>query len=370
MARQVRVALEAGFDVDVVATRQPGEPARELVDGARVLRLPLAHRRGRGALGVLGEYAGFTLLASLRVAGLALRRRYAVVQVNNPPDFLIAAAVAPKLLGARVVLDVHDLSPDMFEMRFSGRPGARAAERVLRLIERWATRVADVVITVHEPYRRELAERGVPLEKIEVVMNTLDERLLPSGDPTDPEPGFRIVYHGTVTPHYGVELLVEAVARLRYEVPGLRLEVYGAGDAVPALRARASELGLEGMVEIGGSYLAQTAVLRRVRGASVGVIPNLPIRLNRFALSSKLFEYVALGVPVVSADLPTIRAHFSGDELLFFRAGDAEALARALLEVHRAPALAEARAEAARSRYEAYRWPANARRYAAALKGP
>ena len=60
-------------------------------------------------------------------------------------------------------------------------------------------------------------------------------------------------------------------------------------------------------------------MLRAVQRRSVGVVPNLPTRLNRYALSTKLFEYVALGIPVVCADLPTIREHFSDDEVLLLR---------------------------------------------------
>ena len=74
---------------------------------------------------VAREYLGFTFLASFRAALLAVDRRYDVVHVNNPPDFLIVSAFVPKLLGARVIFDVHDLAPDMFAMRFGRRPAAR-----------------------------------------------------------------------------------------------------------------------------------------------------------------------------------------------------------------------------------------------------
>ena len=66
---------------------------------------------------------------------MAARRRFDVVHLHNPPDFLIVAALVPKLLGARVIFDVHDLSPEMFAMRFGDRAGARLADRVLRRVE-------------------------------------------------------------------------------------------------------------------------------------------------------------------------------------------------------------------------------------------
>jgi glycosyltransferase involved in cell wall biosynthesis len=326
----------------------------------------VAHTMGGGAARLLSEYLGFTLLACTRLAGLARKRRYSVVHVHNPPDFLIAAALIPRLLGCRVIFDIHDLSPDMFNMRFEGRWGARIADRILRALERWATKIADGVITVHDAYARELVSRGVPAEKVTVVMNSVDEQALPSPACAS-EDEFRVVYHGTVTPPYGVELVVEAVAQLASRVPGIRLDVYGTGDSASVVRARAAALGVTGRVHITDRYLPHAKVLECVRSANVGVIPNLPTRLNRFALSSKLFEYVALGVPVVSADLPTIREHFDDEELRFFRAGDDNDLAEALLEVASDVTAARARAERALQRYEAYRWSRHAARYAELL---
>jgi glycosyltransferase involved in cell wall biosynthesis len=369
VAREVRVALTEGYEVDVFAIRRHLEPRHEWSDGARVFRMPFSHRRGAGVLGTLWEYVGFTLVVSVRVAVEELRRRYDVVQVHNPPDFLIIAAVLPRSRGARLIFDIHDLSPDMLAMRFARHPGRRLAERVLYLIESWATRLADVVITVHEPYRRELVTRGVSPERVSVVMNTVDEGVLPRGhSPTLEDGRFRIVYHGTITPSYGVDLLVEAVAQVRDEIPNVSVEIYGEGDSVPPIAALAQELGIADQVYLPGRYFTQEAVLERVSGADVGVIPNLANRLNRFALSSKLFEYVALRIPVVSADLPTIRAHFTDDELLFFRPGDARSLAAAFLAVARDPIGARKRATAAFDRYKSeYHWKANAERYASIL---
>ena len=276
--RSVRVALDEGWEVDVLATRQPGERAREVVEGASVTRLPIAHRRGAGLLGVAAEYLGFTLLAAAQASLLAVRRRYSAVHVHNPPDFLIIAATVPKLLGASVIFDVHDLSDDMFAMRFDNRRGAWLFDRILRLVESGATWFSDFVITVHEPYRRELASRGVPSEKTTVVMNTVDERLLPSARLEPGDGSFRVVYHGTVTPPYGVSLLVEAVAGMVDHAPDVRLDVFGDGDAVPEVGVLVDRLGIAGRVHLSGRYLPPVEVLQRVQLASVGVIPNLPVR--------------------------------------------------------------------------------------------
>ena len=367
VAAEVRAAIEAGFDVDVIALRGFDEEPEEVVEGVRVFRLPVLHEHGAGALGTAREYIGFTLLAGIKAAALGLRRRYAIVQVHNPPDFLVLAALAPRLLGARIILDVHDLAPDMFNMRFGGHRGAGVAELILRRIEGLAIRAADSVVTVHEPYRQELISRGALPGQVEVVLNSLDERLLPPPEEGSTN-GCRVVYHGTVTPHYGVELLIEAAAEAITDVPELNVQIYGHGDSLAGVVDRAAELGIGEAVWVSARPLAQKDVLVAIRSASVGVVPNLPVRLNRFALSTKLFEYVALGIPVVSADLPTIRAYFSDDEVAYFRAGDASSLARTLVRTIQDPDAAKARAAAARVRYEAYRWPVNAARYTSVLQ--
>lgn len=368
VAAQARAAVAAGFDVDVVALGRPGDTRRDEIDGVRCLRIPIQHSRGAGMAALVREYLGFIARSGALATRLSLRHRYDVVEVHNPPDFLVLAALVPRALGAGTVLDIHDLSSDMFAMRFEGRRGARAADHVLRAVERWACRTSSAVLTVHEPYRRELAARGVPAEKIAVVMNSLDEALLPPQRPEKKDGTFRIVYHGSVTPNYGVELIVEAAAAIRERVPHVRVEIYGEGDAVPELKARAGELGFSDALYVSPTYLSIRDVLRAVQGASVGVIPNRPNRLNRFALSTKLFDYVALDIPVVSANLPTIEDHFSGDEVLYFDAGSATSLADALLQIAMDPAAAVKRAAAARRRYERYRWERSAHVYVDVLR--
>jgi glycosyltransferase involved in cell wall biosynthesis len=291
--------------------------------------------------------------------------------VHNPPDFLIAAALVPRILGARVVFDIHDFAPELFAMRFGARPGFGVANALMQRVERLATRFATAVVTVHDPYRRALEARGVPAGKITVVLNSLDERLVPatgSRSAADGGNGFRVVYHGTITPYWGVVLLIEAAAQIVADVPNLRVEIYGDGDALPEVRAKVSELGLTERVHLSGRFLPQPEVLDRVSSASVGVICNLPEERNQTAIPTKLFEYARLSVPIVTADLLAIREHFSPQEVRFFRAGSVDDLADALREIASSPEAARARAEAARQRYESYAWPVSARRYVELLE--
>jgi glycosyltransferase involved in cell wall biosynthesis len=366
VARLVAVALEERFSVDVLALQRQGERRRETVEGARVLRLPLTHTQGGGLVYLCLEYLGFTAAASFIVAVRTLRRRYQIVQISNPPDLLMLAAIVPKVLGARVIFDVHDFSSDMFELRFGGRRGSKQIERILMRLEKWAAQFADAVIVPHDRYKRELTERGINPEKIKVVMNSPNETLLPTEPP--PQNGFRVVYHGTLTPHYGVHVLIDALPLLIPKIPDLRVEIYGDGDNLGNLIQHADALGVSRYVVFSRRCLPHDEVLEAVAGASVGVIPNRADRHDQRALSAKLLEYVALGIPAVAADLDTIREHFSAQEILYFEPSNARSLASRVLEIAVDPAASVRRAARAQSRYEQYRWPISAREYVAALR--
>ncbi len=365
--REAKAARDAGYQVFVVALRQPEEPKVEKIDGITALRVDLQHARGATLPRVAFEYIAFTLIATARVLQLHLRTALDVVHVHAPPDFLVVAGAIPKRLGANLVLDVHDLSPHMYGARFERRMGLRWVTAALRLVERLACRLADHVVTVHEPYRNELTANGVPRDKITVIMNSPDEALLDRvrnrALPPDDAAGFTVAYHGTITAWYGVDLLIEAIASLDGQIPGLDALVLGDGDALEAAERLAAKLGVADHVRFSRRYLPIEQTLASVQGASCGVIPNRPSMLNRFALSSKLFEYVALGVPVVVSRLQTLADHFNDTEVTFFDPGNAESLAAAIDWVARNPEAAREKAARARARAGSYAWKKNRERY-------
>ena len=109
--REARALAARGHLVDVICLRNEGEPAVESADGITVYRLPVRRQRGQ-SLGVqLREYLSFFLRATWLVTRRHLRRRYHVAQAHNVPNFLVFSAIAPKLSGVPVILDMHDLMP-------------------------------------------------------------------------------------------------------------------------------------------------------------------------------------------------------------------------------------------------------------------
>ena len=111
--REAEALADAGHEVDILTLRHPDEPAREVINGVNVRRLPVEHYRG-SLPKYAYEYGAFFFLAFLVLTARLFRRRYDVVQVNSLPDFLVFAAVAYKLAGVPVVIDMHECTPELF----------------------------------------------------------------------------------------------------------------------------------------------------------------------------------------------------------------------------------------------------------------
>jgi glycosyltransferase involved in cell wall biosynthesis len=366
--REAAALIEDGVDVDIICLRRPGERRREEVDGVNVYRLPVGRNRSLGVAYQLLEYLAFAVLAAVRLTRLHLRRRYRSVQVHNLPDFLVFSALVPKLTGSHILLDLHDLMPEFLADRLGGSMG-HPLVRLVALQERISCAFADSVITVTEGWRQRLIERGVEPEKISVVMNVADPDLFTPRDEEAPQDSFTIVYHGTLTHRYGVDLLVEAVARLRSRVPTARLLLLGDGDYRMQLESAVACLGLADVVEFSDEMLEVAELLPYLRRASVGVVPNRSSVFTDDLLPTKLLEYVALGIPVVVARTPMIRSYFDDDMVEFFTPGDADDLADRLAVLAESPERCQELARAARTFVESHPWESIAKSYVALVAG-
>jgi glycosyltransferase involved in cell wall biosynthesis len=329
--REAEALVRAGFVVDVLCPRDRGESRREVHRGVNVVRLPVRIHK-RTLVAQLANYLVFFVMAALAVTARHLRRRYAVVQVHNLPDFLVFAATVPRLLGARVVLDLHDLMPEFFEAKVGER---RLLGSVVRIQERASTWFADHVITVSEHWKAALVARGLSESKCSVVMNLADEELFPPlEDPVHARPGLRLIYHGNVTYRYGLDLVIDALASTSEEMPDIEFHVIGRGDHRDELADRVRRLGLSDRVELREPLPAEE-LRGQIEWADVGVVPYRDDVFTDGLIPTKLLEYAAMGLPTVVARTSGIASVFDDTMVRFFTPGSLDSLVAALDDVYR-----------------------------------
>lgn len=361
--RQSDALLEAGDEVDIICLRQPGEAAEETENGRRIIRLPV-NRTFIGFAGHLAEYVAFTGMVAWRLAREHRRRRYDLVQVATVPDFLAFAAIPEKLAGVPLLLDLHEDMPEFFRDRFS-HPLLRPLVPLVTGTAKAAAALPDHLITVHEPLRDLSIRRGVPPDRISVVMNSADGRLFdPSRYRRRPfmaDDELRIVHHSNFQRIYGLDVAIEGLARLR---DGLRwrLDVYGDGPWREAIESAIRRTGTGDRVTLHGR-VEMDALPGLLADADLGLVPSLAEPYLDYSLSTKLLEYAAMGVPIVASDLATFRHHFSDQAIRFVPGGDPDALARAIEALVDDPAGTAALGLEAQRQAAAYDWETQKARY-------
>jgi len=359
--RNATALCAAGYEVDLVCLRDPGQAPREVIDGVTVHRMPLVRRRGSLAR-YLFEYAAFFWLAFFKITALHRRRRFDFVEVDSMPEFLVFAAALPKWRGAKVALYIFDSMPEIFSYDF-GVGMAHPMIRFMKWVERLSVRFAHRVIVTHSDAMEVLARHGVPEDRFDVVLNVPDESVfvVPDGGPREPAPDgrFVLVSHGSQLRRYGYDTLVRAVALLGDRIPGLHVLMIGDGKHRPVLVELAAELGVSHRFEF-VTWVPFEDIPARVARCDVAVVPIL----LELALPNKLFEYSALGVPVIISDLATLRDYYGDDAVRYFPPAAERALAEAIVALHGDPAARGRLAARARELYRtSYRWEVMKERY-------
>ena len=360
--RQARALAERGDTVDLVCLSDDDE----FRIGAGTIRThrACAEKAGGGARAYLRGYGSFFLAALWRVTALEARHPFDIVEAHNMPDFLVWAALLPKLRGTPVILNVHDTFPELFATKF-GYPENHRVVRALRAEESLSAAMADAMITVTDEARNLLNGRGVAAGRTVVVMNTPDERLF--GPRLDPRPiphagPVRAIYHGGLAPRFGAELLIRTVGGLEDALPRLSLRVCGTGDAHAELIALARQVA-PGRVDVAPAPIPLPEIRSELERAHLGVVPTLRDDFTSLLLPVKLLEYVHMGLPAVAPRLPVIERYFSDEEVRFFTPGSQRSLAEAIMSCLVDPDAALERARRAGNRLDGLAWSRQRREY-------
>ncbi|MFZ0218229.1 MAG: glycosyltransferase family 4 protein [Candidatus Dormiibacterota bacterium] len=352
--RKVDHLVEQGWAVDLICSGEASDARLGFApDGLRVIRVPVRHRR-RSAIDYLFAYVTFTAASVALSSLLTLRHAYTTAMVENPPDLLVLAALPARLRGARVVLNVVELEPELAAARL-GVGDRHPVVRLSRWCERLAIRLSDHVITVSETCLRALRARGLDSAKATIVPNSVVTRVEWNGDRRPQERRPYLITHASLIERYGVQVAIRAMVRLRHRWPELTLRVLGEGEYAPELRRLARQLGIEDDVRFDG-FLPWEEAMHQVRGAVLGLVPVIADGYGELMLPTKLLEYVEQGIPVVCSRLPAVEDYFAFDALAYFTPGDPVDLADRVDRLLRDPERAQSQAARARIAGQRLSW--------------
>lgn len=352
---EARTLASAGYHVSVIAPSQRGQAWREALDGVNVYRFP-APPRAMSSQGYVMEYS-YSLIAIFIVSLFVfIREGFDIIHAHQPPDALGFIGAFYKLLGKYYVMDHHDLSPELYHARFSGK-GNLIVFRILVWLEIFACRIADRVIATNQSYKQSEMQRDrVPERRIAIIRNGPDlnelYKLAPYSNLRS-KTKIIIGYVGVTGAQDGLDNLLRALRHLAYDLGKKEFMciVVGSGDALFRLKSLAQRLGIADKMLFTGWVDQPAKVARYLSTMDICVAPESSDPYNDRSTAVKLMEYMALGKPIVAFDLPEHR-FTAQDAAVYARPNDELDFAKQISLLMDDPARSEKMGQKGRVRIE------------------
>jgi glycosyltransferase involved in cell wall biosynthesis len=322
---------DAGYQVVVICPRMRGftEP-EEVVEGIQVYRHWISEEAG-GFVGFFREYLSALWGETLLTWKAWRRHRFRLLHLCNPPDLLFLVALPFKVLfGVKVIYDVHDLWPEMFEAKFGKRGLLYWA---VRLAERLTYASADVVLATNESVRRTALDRSGKADAEVFVVRTAPT-IAASNYQSDPTlrkgRAYLVGYVGVMGNADGVNYLMDAAAYLIHNLgrKDVQFLLMGTGPEHATLMVQRDRLGLQDYVDLPGR-VTNEFLFSALRTIDVGVSCDPINPYNNHCTMNKVLEYMTFAKPQVLFDLKEGRAS-AGDAAIYVSENSAVKLGEAI----------------------------------------
>lgn len=310
-------------------------PVQE-IDGWRFHRTPAFAGGGPPGLREWREMAHTTR----RLMEVARELRPEIIHAHSPSLDALPALRVARALGVPVVYEIRAFWEDAGVDQGKGSDGS-PRWRAIRAFDTWLFRRVQAVTTICEGLRHDIVARGIPAEKVTVIPNAVDAsrfRMLPPASAAAraalglPEAAI-VGFIGSLYHYEGIDLLLDAAARLRATRPDVCFVIVGSGMEEAALKARVAAAGLEGSFRMLGR-VPNKEVERYYEAMDVMVYPRRSLRLTELVTPLKPLEAMAQGRIVMASDVGGHRELIADGRTGFlFPPDDGAALAAAVERV-------------------------------------
>ena len=333
VSRYAEALAQRGDHVDVLALRRARElPAKEKLGNISLFRLqPRYGKTEKSPLSHLLPVVRFLVTSSFWLLRKHRRRPYDLLHIHNIPDFLVFAAWYPKLAGAKVILDIHDIVPEFYASKF-GAGHRSVAVYLLKAIERVSAAFADHAIISNHLWRDTYASRNRLKSACSVFINNVDSQIFRPRPSTRNDGKVVAIFPGGLQWHQGLDIAIRAFPKVRAQLPNAEFHIYGDGNMKDSLIQLAKELGLSDAVRF-FNPLPVRQIAEVMANADLGVVPKRADSFGDQAYSTKIMEFMSLGVPMVVSSTRIDRFYFDDSVVRFFESGNVDALADAMVEV-------------------------------------
>jgi len=320
---------QRGDIVDVIALRSDNSSEYEKINNVNVYRIQKRMRNEQTKLTYLYRLMIFLLKSAMFIKKKHRQYPYDLIHVHSVPDFEVFAALIPKLQGSSIILDIHDIVPEFYASKFSGNKDSFFFKALVK-IEQLSIKFSDHVIISNHLWHKTLTSRSVNESKCTTIMNYPDEAIFYQRPRTRHDDKFIIFYPGTLGWHQGLDIAVKAFAKIKDQAPQAEFYIYGRGTEENNLDALIAELHMDNKVFI-KDPLPIDKIVEVMANADLGIVPKKNDPFGGEAFSTKILEFMSLGIPVIVSRTKIDRYYFNDSIVKFFNPDDVNDLAQSML---------------------------------------
>lgn len=329
--------VQRGDTVDVIGLRREHNQSEfETLNGVNIYRIQERVVNETNVLTYGLRIARFLVSSTIAVARRHRLQPYALVHVHNVPDLLVLSALYPRVKGVPIILDIHDLLPEFYASKFKLKSRSIVFQ-ILVWVERCSAAFATHIIVANHLWRDRLAVRSSRAEKCSVVRNRPDTDIFVVKAESTPKADNRFVllYPGSLNHHQGVDIAIRAFASVADQMPDADFHIYGEGSAKPSLMTLASDLQMQKRVFF-HKFLPSEDIAQVMARADLAIEPKrAKSAFGNEALSTKILEFMALGVPIVASRTATHAYYYQDSLIEYYDNDNEEQLAAAMISLYK-----------------------------------
>lgn len=335
------VLIENKIDVDLICLKNQDQIKYEIKNGVHVYRIMKNFHQDS-----IASYIFFSLIFLLKAfinsILLSIKNKHDLVHVHNMPDYLVFAATYHKIKGIPIILDIHDLTVELFKEKWSINRFNRF-KGLLKFVEKLSCNFADQVISVTKECVDILINRGIKKEKLSLIMNTPDEKVF-TYDLTrfnkNGSKNFRFLYHGTIAQRFGLHFFVNALPEILKTIPNAEFYIYGrfTNEYSDTLRSMIKDLGLSNNIFF-IDHIPYSQLNQMIKDFDMGVVTYEQTEYMNLAMPTKAGEYAFTGLPFIISDLVSVRTVFRNESVCYVNPENTNAISTEIIKLYKNPVM-------------------------------
>ncbi len=329
----VDILLEKGISVDVICLED--KYSKEILSHKENLDIYFVQKKYQGKSRILYflNYSLFIFKATALVTFKFFQRHYCVVHVNNQPDILVFCAIVPKIFGAKIILDMHDIMIAGLSAKFNLNSNS-LLYKITKMQTLISVKVSNFLFCSDHSQKEFLESNGIKHNQFYVFLNLPDKNKFHERISYPSNSHIRFVYHGTASYRLGLDLAIAAVERASKKM-SVSFTIIGAiGEQKNELVEICKKRGIFNNLIIFKDPIPVEKLQDEIEKYDAGLISNRRSILSEYCmLPVKLLEYTAIGLPSIVPKLKSIQRYFDEDMALYFNPDDVEDLSNAIIKM-------------------------------------